>query len=86
MFITYNAVHSPLQAADKYMKKFEHIEDIQLRIFAAMLANLDDSIGAVMRKLSEEGLEKDTIVYFISDNGGPTRELTSSNLQYSKSS
>lgn len=80
LFLAYNAVHSPLQGADKYMEKFEHIEDIQRRIFAAMLANLDDSVGAVMSKLREEGLEKDTMVYFISDNGGPTEELTSSNL------
>ena len=45
LFVSYNAVHSPLQAADKYMNKFKHIEDIQRRIFAAMLANLDDSVG-----------------------------------------
>jgi arylsulfatase B len=80
LFLTYNAVHSPLQGADKYMQKFKHIEDIQRRIFAAMLANLDDSVGEITRKLRKEGLEKDTMLYFISDNGGPTKELTSSNL------
>ena len=61
------------------MKKFKHIEDIQRRIFAAMLANLDDSVGGIMKKLADENLEKDTLVFFLSDNGGPTRELTSSN-------
>jgi arylsulfatase B len=45
-----------------------------------MLANLDDSVGAVREVIREEGLEKDTLVVFLSDNGGPTRELTSSNL------
>lgn len=80
LFLTYNAVHSPLQGADKYMEKFAHIPDIQRRIFAAMLSNLDDSVGEVVKKLREEGLEGDTMVYFISDNGGPTKELTSSNL------
>ena len=80
LFVSYNAVHSPLQAADKYMDKFKHIEDIQRRIFAAMLANLDDSVGGIMKKLAKENLEKDTLVFFLSDNGGPTRELTSSNL------
>jgi len=80
LFLTYNAVHSPLQGADKYMQKFKHIEDIQRRIFAAMLANLDDSVGEITRKLRKEGLENDTMLYFISDNGGPTKELTSSNL------
>lgn len=80
LYLSYNAVHSPLQGADKYMKRFEAIEDIQRRIFAAMLANLDDSVGTVLRKLKAENLEESTLVFFISDNGGPTKELTSSNL------
>lgn len=80
LLVAYNAVHSPLQGADAYMKKFAHIEDLQRRIFAAMLANLDDSVGEISKKLREAGLEKDTMFYFISDNGGPTKELTSSNL------
>jgi arylsulfatase B len=80
LYLAYNAVHSPLQGADAYMKRFAHIDDIQRRIFAAMLSNLDDSVGEVLRKLRDEGLEENTLVFFISDNGGPTRELTSSNL------
>ncbi len=44
-----------------------------------MLSNLDDSVGTVLDKLSITGLEQHTLVFFISGNGGPTRELTSSN-------
>lgn len=80
LYLAYNAVHSPLQAADAYMERFRHIEDIHRRVFAGMLGNLDDSVGAVMKKLCDEGIEENTLVFFISDNGGPTRELTSSNL------
>lgn len=80
LMLAYNAVHSPLQGRTRYMKKFEHIEDVHRRIFAAMLANLDDSVGAVLRRVREHGLEEDTLIIFLSDNGGPTRELTSSNL------
>jgi arylsulfatase B len=80
LYLAYNAVHSPLQGADAYMEKFSHIEDIHRRIFAAMLANMDDSVGAVMEQLRKSGLEENTLVFFLSDNGGPTRELTSSNL------
>jgi len=79
LYLAYNAVHSPLQGADAYMKKLAHIEDVHRRIFAAMLANMDDSIGAVLAQLRKSGLEEDTLVFFLSDNGGPTRELTSSN-------
>jgi arylsulfatase B len=77
--LTYNAVHSPLQGADRYLDRFKQIEDIHRRIFAAMLANLDASIGAILQKLRDTDLERDTFVIFLSDNGGPTRELTSRN-------
>jgi arylsulfatase A-like enzyme len=77
--LAYNAVHSPLQGRDDYMKRFAHIGDIHRRIFAAMLAQLDDCVGRVLARLRELGLEEDTLVVFLSDNGGPTRELTSSN-------
>jgi arylsulfatase A-like enzyme len=77
--VSYNAVHSPMQGADAYMGRFAHIEDVHRRIFAAMLAHLDDSVGRVLASLRAHGLEENTLVVFLSDNGGPTRELTSSN-------
>jgi arylsulfatase B len=79
LYLAYNAVHSPMQGTDDYMKKFAHIEDIQRRIFAAMLAHLDDGVGKVLAQLHESGVEGNTLVFFLSDNGGPTKELTSSN-------
>ena len=79
LYLAYNAVHSPMQGTDEYMKKFSHIEDIQRRIFAAMLAHLDDSVGKVLAELRESGVEENTLVVFLGDNGGPTEELTSSN-------
>jgi arylsulfatase A-like enzyme len=77
--VAYNSVHSPLQGADAYLKRFAHIADIQRRIFASMLAQLDDGVGRVLARLRREGLEERTLLVFLSDNGGPTRELTSSN-------
>ena len=44
------------------------------------MSNLDDSVGDILKKLEKEDLENDTLVFFLSDNGGPTKELTSSNL------
>lgn len=80
LYVPYNAVHSPLQGAQAYMERFEHIPDIQRRIFAAMLSNLDDSVGTIVSTLRRHSLEDNTLIFFISDNGGPTKELTSSNL------
>ena len=79
LFLSYNAVHSPLQGAAKYMNRFAHIKNVHRRIFAAMLSNLDNSVGEVLGALKKHDLEQHTLIFFLSDNGGPTRELTSSN-------
>lgn len=80
LYVAYNAVHSPLQGKRDDMQRFQHIEDIHRRIFAAMLASLDDSVGKILAQLERSRLNEKTLVIFLSDNGGPTRELTSSNL------
>jgi arylsulfatase B len=77
--LAYNAVHSPLQAADAYLARLTHLDDMHRRIFAALLAQLDDGVGRVVARVRAEGLEERTLIVFLSDNGGPTRELTSSN-------
>lgn len=79
LHVAYNATHSPLQGAEKYMQKLGHVNDIHRRIFLAMLANLDDGVGAILKKVRDEKLEKKTLIIFISDNGGPTRETTARN-------
>ncbi len=70
--VTFNAVHNPLQAPAKYTDRFSQIEDERRRTYAAMLSALDDNVGALLKKLAEHELEQDTLVFFISDNGGPT--------------
>ncbi|MBN1417856.1 MAG: sulfatase-like hydrolase/transferase [Planctomycetes bacterium] len=79
LYLPYNAIHSPMQGPGPHMERFASFEDLHRRVFAAMLASLDDGVGAVLGKLRACGLEERTLVLFISDNGGPTRELTSSN-------
>jgi arylsulfatase A-like enzyme len=44
-----------------------------------MLSAMDDAIGRVMAKLKEAGIEEDTLVFFISDNGGPPQANASRN-------
>jgi arylsulfatase A-like enzyme len=78
--VAYNAVHSPMQAPADALARFGRIKDIHRRIFAAMLARLDEGVGRIRAALRDQGLGENTLVVFLSDNGGPTRELTSSNL------
>jgi len=79
VYLSFNAVHTPLQAPEEYIAKFKHISDPTRRIFAAMLSALDDAVGMVLSKLRELKLEEDTLIFFISDNGGPTRQTSSRN-------
>lgn len=78
--VTFNAVHSPLQAKNETLAKFSRIEDMHRRIFAAMLSDLDKAVGRITAKLDKCQIREDTLIIFLSDNGGPTKELTSSNL------
>lgn len=80
LYLAFNAVHGPMEASEKYLKRFPHIQDEKRRTHAAMLSALDDSVGQVLAKLRELGLEEDTLIFFISDNGGPTAVNTSSNV------
>jgi arylsulfatase A-like enzyme len=70
--VAFNAVHTPMEATDARFARFASIPSKSRRTYAAMLSALDDSAGAVLNKLHEAGLEEDTLVVFISDNGGPT--------------
>jgi len=83
LYLAFNAPHSPMQAPPKYLARFAHIPDIHRRLFAAMVSGVDDAVGAVLAKLREEKLEEQTLIVFLSDNGGPTAELTSGNAPFS---
>lgn len=79
LVVSYNAVHSPMQATDEDLATLRRIKDDQRRIFAGMLVALDRGVGRIRDSLNERGLTRRTLVVFVSDNGGPTAELTSSN-------
>lgn len=69
MMLTPNAPHTPLQATKEYLDRYRHIDDASERIYAAMVAAVDDFVGAVTAKLRETGLEQNTLFVFLSDNG-----------------
>lgn len=79
VYLAFNAVHAPLQATEKYRSRFTAIEDTRRRTFAAMLSAMDDAVGMVLARIRELGQEEDTLIFFLSDNGGPTGQTTSSN-------
>jgi arylsulfatase A-like enzyme len=70
LYVPFNAPHSPFQAPQSYIDKYEHISAKRQRIYAAMVTCMDDAIGRILAALDARGMRKDTLVVFCSDNGG----------------
>ncbi len=79
LFLSYNAPHTPLQATEKYLSRFKQIKDEKRRTYAAMVSAVDDGVGLLLDRLAELKLEENTIVVFLSDNGGPSNKNASNN-------
>jgi arylsulfatase A-like enzyme len=74
LFISYNAVHTPMHATEDDLEKFKDHPRAKL---AAMTWAMDRGVGRVLDKLEEEGLYKNTLIFFLSDNGGATNNQSS---------
>ncbi|MGD9720175.1 MAG: sulfatase [Pirellulales bacterium] len=72
LYLPFNAVHTPMNATDKRLEKFSSISDPLRRTYCAMTLAMDEAIGQVLDKLKSANLEQDTLIFFCSDNGGPT--------------
>lgn len=69
LYLSFNAVHSPIVASQKWLEKFKHL-DKREQAYAALIGEADEAIGTVMTKLRDLKLEEDTLIFCISDNGG----------------
>ena len=72
LYVPYSAPHYPMHAPREYLDRFPDLADDR-RITAAMIAAMDDGVGAILDELERAGLREDTAVFFQSDNG-PSRE------------
>lgn len=79
LYVPFNAQHAPLQAPQKYLDRFKNIPDENRRMFAAMMSGMDDAVGKILDKVRDMGQEENTLIFFFADNGGPTKQTTSSN-------
>ena len=70
-YVAYNAPHSPFQVPDRYFDRF-HAKGLAdaVAAFYGMCENIDDNVGRLLATLDERGLARDTIVVFLTDNGG----------------
>lgn len=72
LYVAYNAPHYPMHAPQKYLDRFPDLP-WDRRIMAAMISAVDDGVGRIRDELERLGIDRDTLIYFQSDNG-PSRE------------
>lgn len=70
-YIAYSVPHYPLQEEKKWVEPYKDLNDVESRkLFAASMTHMDSAIGKVLKTLEDEKLLDNTLVIFISDNGG----------------
>jgi arylsulfatase A-like enzyme len=79
LYTAFNAPHTPMEATPELLERVKHISGEPRRTYAAMVVGLDDAVGRILRQLREDGLEERTLIFFLSDNGGPMDDNGSRN-------
>ncbi len=82
LYLAFNAPHVPFQAPRFYYEIYDETEEESKRVYYAMIHALDDAIGTLMNKLKALGLEENTLIYLISDNGGASYTGATDNGPY----
>lgn len=83
LYLSFNAVHSPIVASPPWLEKFKHLDKRQ-QAYAALIGEADEAIGTVMTRLRDLKLEENTLIFCISDNGGANALAEQSGLRGSK--
>jgi len=73
LYLAYNAPHTPIQPPDEWVKRIQQrqpgINEVRSKL-VALIEHMDDGIGKVLTSLKENGFHDNTLVMFVSDNGG----------------
>lgn len=81
-FVSFNAVHTPLEADPKDAALFPELTG-KRRQLAQLTISLDRAVGKIVDQLKAQGLADNTLIIFTNDNGGPTDVASSSNYPLS---
>jgi arylsulfatase A-like enzyme len=77
-FVAHHAIHSALEARPSSLAKFQAKKpgaQHKHALYAACIYDLDDTVGLLLKKLRDLGLEENTLVVFTSDNGATGQSL-----------
>ena len=70
LYLSYNAPHTPMDAKEEDTQSLTHIKRPKRRTYAAMMKSLDENVGRIMTQLERSGIDENTMVVFVNDNGG----------------
>lgn len=71
LYLAYFAPHVPLTWVDRYRNTFNSSLPEKRRIALGMIKAMDDGIGRIMSSLTDYHIDKNTVIWFIGDNGAP---------------
>jgi arylsulfatase A-like enzyme len=77
--LTFNAPHDPFQVPRSYFDRIQDVRDTVKRVYYGMIEALDDAVGTVLQKIQDAGIDQETLVIFLSDNGGATYTRATNN-------
>ncbi len=78
LYVPFNAVHAPHQVPARYTQPYDKRQGVR-RIYAGMVAALDEAVGQIVAAVAKRGATRDTLFIFSSDNGGPQPGRVTSN-------
>jgi len=88
LYVTHNTIHAPVMGKKKLVQKYKNKPGSDLPqnnpVLGAMIEELDDSTGRLLRKLDELGISDKTIVIFFGDNGGLEKDAKQTPLRSGK--
>lgn len=70
LYLSYNAPHTPMEAKEEDMAMFPHIKNKKRKVYAGMVYALDRGVKRVVDTLKSTGQYENTLIVFMSDNGG----------------
>jgi len=70
LYLAFNAAHTPYQAPQEYLDRYKNISDPSRRAYAGSITAMDDQIGRVIDALAKKKMLDNTLIVFMSDNGG----------------
>lgn len=69
LYLPFTATHGPLEAKPEVLARFDGLASKRRRLFAAVLASLDDAVGKVRQAIEDAGIADNTVIIFLGDNG-----------------